>query len=59
MPPSRSRNEKKKWKQIFDCYEYINNLSDIILEDNIFSNDGEIDDVELEINFDDNDNSTF
>lgn len=48
------KNKNKSYKLLikgfFDCFKYIKDLSNIILEDNSFLSDGDLDDAELEIN---------
>lgn len=54
------KNKNKSYdsfiQEFFDCYEYINNLSDIILEDNSFLSDDELDDIDFEISSEDEEN---
>ena len=49
---NKNKSYKLLIKEFFDCFKYINDLSDIILEDNSFLSDGDFDDADLEINID-------
>ena len=52
-------SDKLLIKDFFDFYEYINSLSDIILKDNSFLSDIDINDEQLEINYNNNDYLSF
>ena len=51
---NKNKNYESLLNEFFACYDYIQNLSDIDVNDNSFLSDGDLSDEEIEIISEDN-----